>query len=425
MSDRIDISASPVQGELGVPPGIRRLLLIGSFVLLIVITLLYGLAALKLLSARSTQMAGPQSPVTDILDRLEAALVVLTLDSHPELDLVVTPVVPMIERLQPVLTDFRAAHIAWLRFSETDLAIDVLLARQLKRQLGELDQQFRKVAGPFAGSPDPSPRAYDRLQRMALITGDLIDQTRSAHLATSRVQHGRDMQEIRDTTRNFVYLGALALVGFIVLSVLYLWQMRRYDRHIHALSELSSLLSSTSGIPLFEGMVSFLGRELGHAYVFIGQLNPGDPQQIDTLAVYAHGKLAGNISYRLPGTPCENVLQRGVCFHPSGVQKDFPDDRLLQEMGVDSYAGTPLLNAQDKPLGILVLLDSISINPANITSSLIQLIASRAQTELERMRAEALRTNTLDGLEARVDQRQPRDPHPHQRSARHAFFARR
>jgi len=405
MSDRIDISASPVQGELGVPPGIRRVLLIGSFVLLIAVTLLYGLAALKLLSARSTQMAGPQSPITDTLDRLEATLVVLTLDGHPEHGLVVTPIVPMIERLQPVLTDFRAAHIAWLRFSETDLAIDVLLARQLNRQLDELDQQFRSIAGPLAGSPDPRPEAYDRLQRMALITGNLIDQTRSAHLATSRVQHGRDMQEIRDATRNFVYLGALALVGFIGLSVLYLWQMRRYDRHIHALSELSSLLSSTSGILLFEGMVSFLGRELGHAYVFIGQLNPSDPLQVDTLAVYAHGKLAGNISYRLPGTPCENVLQRGVCFYPSGVQQDFPDDRLLQEMGVDSYAGTPLLDAQDKPLGILVLLDSTSINPAIITSSLIQLIASRAQTELERMRAEALRTNTLDGLEARVDAR--------------------
>ena len=405
MSDRIDITASPERGDLGVPPGIRRVLLIGSFVLLIVVTLLYGVAALNLLSARSVQMTGPDSPVLDVLDRLDASLDVLTLDDHPERSQVIAPMRSTTERLEPALAEFHAARVNWLRFSEADLAIDVLLTRQLNRQLDDLDQQFRQVAGPLARYPDPRPEAYDLLQRMALITETLVDRARSAYLDASRFQHVRDMHEIHAATRNFVYLGTLALVGFIGLSALYLWQMRRYDRHIKALSELSSLLSKNSGIPLFEGMVNFLGRELGHAYVFIGQLNPSDPQQVDTLAVHAHGKLAGNISYRLPGTPCENVMQRGVCFHPSGVQQAFPDDRLLQEMGVDSYAGTPLHDAQEKPLGILVLLDTRPINPANITSSLIQLIASRAQTELERMRAESLRASTLDGLEARVDAR--------------------
>ena len=54
-------------------------------------------------------------------------------------------------------------------------------------------------------------------------------------------------------------------------------------------------------MPLFEGLVDFLGQRLGYAYVFIGQLSPNDPAQVDTVAVHAHGKLAGNISYRLPG----------------------------------------------------------------------------------------------------------------------------
>jgi signal transduction histidine kinase len=403
MSDRIDISTAAGRGDPVIMPGLRRLLLVGVFALLIVATLYYGISAERLLAARSTRMAGPGSPVTGVLDQLDASLTALVKDDHRVAGR--TTGTATAERLQPILDGFRAARVSWLRFSDADLGIDVLLSHQLERRLEEFEQLFGRVAGPLASSPEPLPETYARLQRMAAALSDLIDQTRRAYLTVSRAEHARDMREIHHATRIFVYLGALALAGFLAIGGLYLWQTRRYDRHIQALSELSALLSSKAGIPLFEGLVSFLGRELGHAYVFIGQLNPADPEQVDTLAVYAHGKLAGNISYRLPGTPCANVMQRNVCYYPSGVQQKFPQDRLLQEMGVDSYAGTPLLDSQDQPLGILVLLDSRPISPATLSSSLIQIIASRAQTELERLRVEALRSSTLDGLEARVEAR--------------------
>jgi len=403
MSERIDIATAAGRGDPGILPGLRRALLVGVFALLIVATLFYGISAERLLAARSTRMAGPESPVTGVLDQLDAHLTALVKDDYRAAGR--TAGAATAERLQPILEGFRAARVSWLRFSDADLGIDVLLSHQFERRLEEFEQLFGRVAGPLASRPEPQPETYARLQRMAAALGDLVDQTRRAYLTVSRAEHARDMREIHNATRIFVYLGTLALAGFLGIGGLYLWQTRRYDRHIQALSELSTLLSSKAGSPLFEGLVSFLGRELGHAYVFIGQLNPADPEQVDTLAVYAHGKLAGNISYRLPGTPCANVMQRQVCFHPSGVQQKFPQDRLLQEMGVDSYAGTPLLDSQDQPLGILVLLDARPINPATISSSLIQIIASRAQTELERLRVEALRSSTLDGLEARVDAR--------------------
>lgn len=405
MSDRIDITSAAEQGDMGVLAGLRRGLLIGGLVLLVVATLFYGITAERRLSARSTQMAGPESPVTDILDRLDESVGAVLRDAHRESARGDRAEQPTALRLRPALDAFAAARDSWLRFSAADLGIDLLLSRQLERRIEEFEQLFARIAGPLAGSLEPQPEAYARLLAMAVTLDDLLDQARKAYLTGSRAAHARDMREIHNATRIFVYLGALALAGFLALGALFLWQTRRYDQHIRALNELSSLLSSNAGIPLFEGLVGFLGRELGHAYVFIAQLNPADPQQVDTLAVHAHGKLAGNISYRLPGSPCENVIQRGVCYHPSGVQQAFPQDRLLQEMGVDSYAGMPLLDAHDQPLGILVLLDTRPIGSALLSSSLIRIVASRAQTELERMRAETLRSSTLDGLEARVDAR--------------------
>ncbi|HEY5789001.1 MAG TPA: response regulator, partial [Gammaproteobacteria bacterium] len=135
------------------------------------------------------------------------------------------------------------------------------------------------------------------------------------------------------------------------------------------------------------------------------KLNPNDRWLIDTLAVYAHGKLAGNMSYRLAGTPCQNILGRGVCYYPQRVQQRFPEDRLLQELGVESYAGMPLLDAAGDVLGILVVLDSRPIDPKTFSSSLLQLAVSRSQAELERLASEEARLQLLDELEARVDAR--------------------
>ena len=405
MSERIGIDTATPRGDLGMPPGLRRSMLLAAFAILIVVTLIYGLSALELLSARSTRMAGPASPVTATLDRLADSLVALNLDDHPEAPLEGLRTASTAERLLPLLEAFRSARASWLRFGESDLAMDVLLTGQLNRMLAEIDEQLSRVAGPLARSPEPWPEDYEAMQRSALVASELVDEVRRAQLDAARAQHAVDMREIHDATLIFVYLAATALIGFAGLAMAYLWQMRSYDRHIASLNELAALLSSKSGVPLFEGLVDFLGHRLGYAYVFIGQLNPSDPAQVDTVAVHAHGKLAGNISYRLPGTPCENVMRRGVCFYPSGVQQSFPDDRLLQEMGVDSYAGTPLLDANEQPIGILVLLDARPIDQSDISSSMIQIIASRAQTEIERLRVEAQRASALDGLEARVEAR--------------------
>ena len=311
MKQRSEIEfGAEVEGGGAQHRGIQRLMLIGLFVVAIATTLAFGIAALNILSARATQVNGPASPVPEILDRIAHLLDELAVDDHavsggPEASQVSTA-----ERLAPLLERFQEQRQRWLRFSESELAVDVLLSRRLTRQLEVFEGRLAAVAGPLATAPEPSVEAYNRLQRQAYDLGALLDETRRAQLEAARLHHAGDMREVHRATRNFVYLGGLTLIGFVVLSVVYLAQMRRHDRNLDALNRLSALLSTHTGIPLFEAMVTFLGEELGHAYVFIGKLAQASPPQVDTVAVFAHGKLAGNISYRLQGTPCENVIQR-------------------------------------------------------------------------------------------------------------------
>ncbi len=405
MSDSIDNGAIARRGLRGLPPAHRRNLLFAGFAVLILVTLGFGVTALELLSSHSARMTGQVSPVVAALDDLSSSLSRLGFNDHPMDSFDGTRAHATAGRLRPLADAFRAARATWLRFTEADLAIDVLQSRQLNRKLAELDELLGRLSGPSARGPEPLRADYLEMQHATLELGELVDRMRRAQIEISRTRDALEMREIQGHIQTLGYLAAIVLVGLVMLAIAYLRQTRRLDRHIGALNAFAKLLSSNSGIPLFETMVETLGRQLGYAYVFIGQLSPDDPQQVDTLAVYAHGKLAGNISYRLPGTPCENVLMRRVCFYPSGVQQAFPDDRLLQEMGVESYAGTALLDARDQPIGILVLLDSHPMDPAAAPSSLVQIVASRAETEIERIQAEVQRTSLLEGLEARVEAR--------------------
>ncbi len=97
------------------------------------------------------------------------------------------------------------------------------------------------------------------------------------------------------------------------------------------------------------------------------------------------------MQYDLQATPCADVLRRGVCFHPRGVQESFPEDRLLRDMGVESYMGAPLFDSRGRPLGILAVLDGRPLEHTEFAQSMPKIFAVRAAAEMERMRTVAER----------------------------------
>ena len=159
-------------------------------------------------------------------------------------------------------------------------------------------------------------------------------------------------------------------------------------RNEEAIKNIAAGVSSATGEAFFRQLVLYLAKLFDTKYAFIGLLDEKDPQLINTLAVSADGAIADNISYRLEHTPCANVVGKGACAHPSHVQQAFPQDLLLQQMGVESYIGTPLFDSLGKPLGLIVLLDDKPLQHIEWTQEILQIFAARAGAELERVRAE-------------------------------------
>ena len=165
-------------------------------------------------------------------------------------------------------------------------------------------------------------------------------------------------------------------------------EIERRSKTEQAIRHIAAGASSETGDSFFQRLVAELAKLFGADYAFIGMLDEHQPRTINTLSVYAHGKHADNMSYSLEHTPCANVVGQRTCVHPQGVGQKFPEDRLLRDMGVESYIGTPLFDAAGQPLGLLVVLDGKPMADTAMTVDILEIFAARAAAEIQRLRAE-------------------------------------
>ncbi len=153
-----------------------------------------------------------------------------------------------------------------------------------------------------------------------------------------------------------------------------------------ALEHIVETVSARTGRTLFDTVVQSLAETLAVDYTFIGELV--DAGSVTTLAAWRRGRLVPNFSYSLPGSPCANIVERKACSYSSGVRQAFPEDRLLEELEIEGYAGTPLVDATGRVLGLIVLLHGRPLRNVQMAESMLRICAARAGAELDRIRAE-------------------------------------
>jgi two-component system, cell cycle sensor histidine kinase and response regulator CckA len=134
----------------------------------------------------------------------------------------------------------------------------------------------------------------------------------------------------------------------------------------------------------------FLARHaaesLGVRHVLIGRFEGNPPERISTVAVWSDGKAVPNFTYDLAGTPCSDALQRRICHFAEGVRDRYPENMLLRELGVESYTGASILDADHQPVGVLAVLDDRPRYHQEDLFSAVYLLSVRAGAELERER---------------------------------------
>ncbi len=154
-----------------------------------------------------------------------------------------------------------------------------------------------------------------------------------------------------------------------------------------AQSALTTTMTQETGNALYMAVSRHLAEALDLDFAFVGHLN-GARTGVDVAAGWAMGAAMTPFSYDLAGTPCADVMKHGHAIYTCGIQALYPKDELLQQMGIESYAGSTLFDNHGKPMGILVGLARHAITNPELADKLFDVFVESVSAEMMRMDAE-------------------------------------
>lgn len=172
---------------------------------------------------------------------------------------------------------------------------------------------------------------------------------------------------------------------------------------------LRMIVSGTAGVTgqdFFPALVQNLAVALNVPYVIVSEKIGNSVNYLRSLAFWAKNKLIEDFYYDLENTPCDLVLQNKQPYYcTENLQESFPDDLWLKDIDAASYIGVPLLDAHQKAIGNLCVVDAKTLKVDNCTQALLSVFAARAATELQRKWAEEEKQQAYEQLEIRVQER--------------------
>jgi len=158
---------------------------------------------------------------------------------------------------------------------------------------------------------------------------------------------------------------------------------------VSAIRNILNIEQSLSGLDYLKALIRNMSTELGIKYIFVGHASESRPNIVQTDVIYMNGMLQPNFEYKLENTPCKIVMSgERVCIHEHSVCQKFPEDSLLEIMGIESYIGSPTLSANGDLLGLLVLADDKPISNSDQLGPTIEFLAQRITAEYERFKIE-------------------------------------
>ena len=119
-------------------------------------------------------------------------------------------------------------------------------------------------------------------------------------------------------------------------------------------------------------------------FAFIGLFPHADKTRIKTYSVLAHGKFIDNFEYELEGTPCQDILDLTEELIGENANIRYPDDDLLNEMGINSYLGAPLISPAGLMMGLISVMDTKPMKPDINIQPVLKIFANRIALEMQR-----------------------------------------
>jgi DNA-binding NtrC family response regulator len=156
---------------------------------------------------------------------------------------------------------------------------------------------------------------------------------------------------------------------------------------------------------LLQALAENLAQAMDVAYVFIGAPGEHSDEPPATVAFYVAGAANGQEQnyYRTGNWPYTLLLHtdQNEIYYPSKVRDQFPHERRMADLRIESYAGIKLTDSALRGFGAIAILDTKPIKDLWLTRSALAAFAGLALAELKRRRAPSVgwnRSETSAGL---------------------------
>ncbi|MBL8208292.1 MAG: sigma 54-interacting transcriptional regulator [Blastocatellia bacterium] len=145
--------------------------------------------------------------------------------------------------------------------------------------------------------------------------------------------------------------------------------------------------ASVTGKDFFREMVHHLSDAIPVRCAFVTECANPEKTKARILAFWDGKDFAEEFEYDVAKTTCEEVYKGETCFYAREIQRLFPEETALVELGGESYIGIPLLSTNGEFIGHLAVIDTAPMDsPRGL--DVLRIFAARAGAELERKKAE-------------------------------------
>lgn len=202
------------------------------------------------------------------------------------------------------------------------------------------------------------------------------------------------LQEMGDRRSNLSLVGdpttaaAINMAGFNSTAGIALAQILRRVNHL-------------AGVGFLQKLVAVIGETFGVQYVGVCQLDPdGEEGDKRFSSLFSLTPLGQGDCYHYPaaGTPCEQVLDKGLVSIRENVAEMYPDDALIQKGGIESYVGVRLGN-REAPRGVAWLIDERPFKDIKSIEIVLNYFAPRISAELVQIAEYEQMMQALEALE--------------------------
>jgi len=165
----------------------------------------------------------------------------------------------------------------------------------------------------------------------------------------------------------------------------------------HALEAIVGGVLGETGEGFFRSVALYLTKHLKVDYAFVGELFDGNKCS-RTIAVAYRDSIVDNFEYNLEDTPCNDVVKQSICSYSSGICKEFPQDKMLVNMGIESYCGIPLIDKNQGPVGLLSVMHKQPVENLQLIEAIMRILSVRVTAEIRRMHEEEERKKLEEQL---------------------------